>query len=216
MIEQNLEKIRGDLVKNAKLVGRDPSSVELVAVSKTVPIEAIQEAYECGQRHFGESRLQEALPKISALPDDIVWHFIGTLQGNKAKKIAEHFSWIHSLANLDHLREIGKANAKPSLLIEVNIAKEEKKSGILPEALDGFSKSVLQWNHVQLRGLMMIGPPLDDAEEQRGNFKACRLLAEEILENPVLSMGMSGDYEVAVQEGSHFVRVGSAIFGQRV
>lgn len=194
--------------------GRAPGEVTLIAVSKTFSIHDIQEAYDSGHRHFGESRLQEAQPKIEALPDDIVWHFIGHLQSNKAKKVAQLFDVIHAIDSESQLKEIAKAGREVQVFIEVNIAKEPQKAGIWPERLDEFAESVLHYAQVHLTGLMMIGPATDDPELARRYFRELRNLSVEVGVKK-LSMGMSQDFDVAIQEGATHVRVGSAIFGDR-
>jgi pyridoxal phosphate enzyme (YggS family) len=197
-------------------VSRDPSHVTLVAVSKTQPIEAILAAYEFGQRHFGESRLQESIPKIDNAPDDIIWHFIGSLQSNKVRRITESFDVIHTLAKPAQLIQMGKsALSKPiDVLVEVNIANEAQKTGLSLETLDEFLPMLLQCPLVQFRGLMTIGPALADAEAMRPYFKALRQ-ANERVGGEWLSMGMRNDFEVAIQEGSTHVRIGTALFGAR-
>ncbi len=209
MIENNLVRIQG-LVEAVTSRG-----VTLIAVSKGVSIDLIQVAYNAGQRDFGESRLQEALPKIEALPSDIVWHFIGHLQSNKVKAVAKHFDVIHTLYSESQLRELAKIDGEVDALIEVNIGEEAQKSGILPESLDRFIESVLECNHVRLKGLMTVGPAHPNAEDMRPYFQRLRKMSEKLGEGAWLSMGMSNDFEVAIQEGSSHVRVGSAIFGTR-
>lgn len=213
-IASRLNRIRGQIEIAARSVGREPEDVTLIAVSKTVGIEAIREAYDAGQRHFGESRLQEAMPKTEALPDDIVWHFVGTLQSNKAKRAAQLFDVIHTLESESQLREIAKAGRDIDGLIEVNIADEPQKSGISVKNLEAFANSGLQYPSVHLRGLMTIGPPLLDPEAMRPFFRELRKLGDGI-GGQWLSMGMSDDFDVAIQEGATHVRVGTAIFGSR-
>jgi pyridoxal phosphate enzyme (YggS family) len=183
-------------------------------VTKSVPVDQIQAAYDLGLRHFGESKLQEAIPKIEALPRDIVWHFIGKLQSNKAKKVAQLFSVIHALDSENQLREIEKGRQNVEGLIEVNIADEPQKSGISTESLDEYVKAVLQCHHVRFRGLMTIGPNLHDPEHMRPYFIRLRKLGEQVGAE-WLSMGMSADFDVAIQEGATHIRVGSALFGER-
>jgi pyridoxal phosphate enzyme (YggS family) len=209
-----LNQIQDRIRRSAVLACRDPDAVTLVAISKTHPVDAIRALYDLGQRHFGESRLQEALPKIEALPNDIVWHFVGHLQSNKAKKAAQYFDVIHTIESEGQLREIQKAGRQVEALIEVNIANEPQKGGVSASKLDVLSTSVVQYGNVHLRGLMTIGPALEEAEKMRPFFKSLRLLNERI-GGDWLSMGMSGDFEVAIQEGSTHVRVGTALFGER-
>lgn len=214
MLEANLASIERRIEAAATSAGRDPSEITLIAVTKTVPIDRIQEAYDLGLRHFGESRLQEALPKIEALPDDITWHFIGKLQSNKAKKAAQHFPIIHTLENAAQVREIDKAGRPVDGLLELNIANESQKSGISTESVDDLLQCVIQSLHVRYRGLMTIGPNLSDPEQMRPYFKRLRELGERVGAD-WLSMGMSADFDVAIQEGATHIRVGSALFGER-
>ncbi len=199
-------------VQNADTLGRD---VTLIAVSKGIPVGAILEAYDAGQRDFGESRLQEALPKIEVLPQDITWHFIGKLQSNKARAVAQAFQVIHSLDSESQLRELSKIQHVVKVLIEVNIGEEPQKSGISPKSLDSFAQKVIECKQVQLKGLMTVGPANPNAELMRPYFTRMRELAGFIGKDAWLSMGMSNDFEVAIQEGATHVRVGSAIFGSR-
>ncbi len=181
---------------------------------KLHPVEELREAYDLGQRHFGESRLQEAIPKIEALPVDIVWHFIGPLQSNKARRVASLFDVIHSFCKTSQIVEADKAGTPVQGLIEVNIAEEAQKTGISPQNLDGFRADILQSSNVHFRGLMTIGPVVPDAELMRPYFRELRQQATR-LGVDWLSMGMSNDFEVAIQEGASHIRVGSAIFGSR-
>ncbi len=213
-IRVGLQDVRDRIHRACDSVGRDPGSVTLIAVSKLHPVEDIQMAYDLGQRHFGESRLQEAALKIEMLPNDIVWHFIGPLQSNKAKKIASLFSVIHSFCKTGQILEADKAGSPVEGLIEVNIAEETQKTGISAQNLDGFKSDILQSSNVHFRGLMTIGPVVSDAELMRPYFRELRRHAIR-LEADWLSMGMSNDFEVAIQEGASHIRVGSAIFGSR-
>lgn len=213
-IARNLAEVHARIDRSCKSVGRHRSEITLIAVTKTVPIELIQQAYDLGHRDFGESRLQEALPKIEALPNDIHWHFIGHLQSNKAKKIGQVFDTIHTLDSESQLREIQKAGRSIEGFIEVNIANEPQKAGISPQSLDEFRETVLKCSQVHLTGLMTIGPISDDLEASRSIFRGLRNLAERIGVQK-LSMGMSQDFDVAIQEGATHIRIGSAIFGSR-
>jgi pyridoxal phosphate enzyme (YggS family) len=213
-LRKRLDEIRSRIDRACMLSGRDPSGVTLIAVSKTQPIEAIRSAYDLGLRHFGESRLQEALPKIETLPGDITWHYIGHLQSNKAKKIAGAFDSVHTFCNEGQIREASKAERLIDGLVEVNIAKEDQKSGLLLQNVDGFAEMLLQLPWVKFRGLMTIGPALEDAEAMRPYFREVRE-ANLRLGGDWLSMGMSHDFEVAIQEGSTHIRVGTALFGAR-
>lgn len=215
MLRDRYIDIRQRIGRAAEAVGRDPASVTLIAVSKTVSVERIRELYDLGHRDFGESRWQEAMPKIQALPADIAWHFIGTLQSNKARRIAESFSFIHTVASLSQVQKLDFPDNRCLHLLEVNIAAEAQKAGILPGALDSFRKSVLECSQVKVRGLMTIGPAVDDLEVSRCCFRKLRELRDEFGIGDLLSMGMSQDFEVAIQEGSTHVRVGTALFGDR-
>lgn len=211
-----LREVEDRIAKAAEGVRRDPGSITLIAVSKTHPVSAIQVAYDAGHRDFGESRLQELLPKWEALPKDIRWHFIGKLQSNKAKRAAQLGVAIHTIESAHQLREIAKGAPAEGIdgLIEVNTTAEEQKSGISPKALDELVSEVLNYPNVRLRGLMTLGHAHRNAEEQRPFFRMLRELKEK-MGGAWLSMGMSDDFEVAIQEGSTHVRVGTAIFGAR-
>jgi len=213
-VEENYREISDRIQTSCESVQRDPNSVTLIAVSKTFPIEAVKAAYDLGHRHFGESRLQEAQPKIENLPDDIVWHFIGGLQSNKAKKVAQLFDAIHTFDSESQLREAAKANHSIDALIEVNVAEEKQKSGILLRDLDSFHQKLLDFKLVRFRGLMTIGPATENPEQMRPYFRALRE-ANSRLGGQWLSMGMSGDFEVAIQEGASHIRIGTALFGER-
>ncbi|MCX7798897.1 MAG: YggS family pyridoxal phosphate-dependent enzyme [Fimbriimonadales bacterium] len=208
------ERVRERIAEAARSVGRAPEEITLVAVTKSVPIERIQEAFEAGCRVFGESRFQEALPKIARLPSDIEWHFIGKLQSNKARRVASAFRVIHTLESESQLRELSKLTEPVDALIEVNVAKEPQKAGVLPEDLDEFWDLASQCRSVRVRGLMTIGPNLGEPEAMRPYFARLRKLAERF-GCRWLSMGMSSDFDVAIQEGATHVRVGTAIFGDR-
>ncbi|HZH97347.1 MAG TPA: YggS family pyridoxal phosphate-dependent enzyme [Fimbriimonadaceae bacterium] len=213
-VTANLREIRQRIARACESCGRDPASVCLVAVSKTFGADAIREAYDAGQRHFGESKLQEALPKIAQLPDDIMWHFIGKLQSNKARRAADAFRVIHSLENERQVAEIGKGVSSIDGLVEVNIAQEAQKSGVLPPEVAHFWKIALQCERIHPKGLMTIGPANLSSEAIRPFFRTMRELLQ-LIGGEWLSMGMSHDFEVALQEGATHIRVGTAIFGSR-
>ncbi len=214
MLADRVAQIQTRIATACHQVGRAPDSVTLVAVSKTYSVAAIQEAYDAGIRHFGESRLQEALPKMEALPGDIHWHFIGNLQSNKARKIAERFGTIHTVWNERQLAEIAKADARPNVFVEVNLGREPQKSGLLPENLDVFVQLLLQWESTRFYGLMAIGPVAASPSEKQELFAQARILNQQV-GGRYLSLGMSGDFELAIQEGSTHVRIGTALFGER-
>lgn len=213
-IEANLRAIQEKIARSCDSAGRDPSSVTLIAVSKTVPVDLIREAYDCGVRDFGESRWQEAQGKLDQLPGDVTWHFIGKLQSNKAKRVAVRFPVVHTVESEGQVAEMEKAGRSCQALIELNLAREPQKGGIFVENLDSLVQRLLSCNHVRFRGLMTIGPLVTDPEQSRSLF---RELAEvgKACNADWLSMGMSADYDVAIQEGATHVRVGSALFGER-
>jgi len=214
-IAARLRTIEDRLARAAESVGRDPAGITLIAVSKGQPIESLREVYDAGQRHFGESRLQEALPKIVALPPDVVWHFMGRLQSNKARRIAEVFPMIHTLENGRQLAEIARGTTTISGLIEINIAEEPQKVGISPNLLDSYAQEVLNCRQVNGKGLMTVGPAVEASEAMRPYFRRMRELAAGLSGCNWLSMGMSHDFEVAIQEGSTHIRIGTALFGTR-
>ena len=212
-IASNYEAIVTRVRRESQAAWGDSDRVCLIAVSKNQPIEAIQALYDLGHRVFGESRLQEAEPKIDALPMDIEWHFIGKLQSNKARRVGELFDVIHTLETDSQLSQIEKGDAAISGLIEINIAEEAQKTGIFALGLDDYYQKLIQCKRILFRGLMTIGPALEDPELMRPYFAKLRELNEGMGE--WLSMGMSHDFEVAIQEGATHVRVGTALFGAR-
>lgn len=214
-LAQNFRELQSSIAAACGVAGRPTEDVTLVAVSKTFPAEDVRILYDLGHRDFGESRVQELLPKLEDLPDDIRWHFIGKLQSNKLKKIASNVELLHSLETESQLHAANLNREPFSALIEINIAEEPQKSGILPSALDSFQKSVIECSTVRLKGLMTIGPANRNAEEMRLHFRRLRQLSEVHGTGKVLSMGMSGDYAIAIQEGSTHIRVGTALFGGR-
>lgn len=204
-----------------------PAEVTLVCVSKFHPTEAIMEAYACGERDFGESRVQELLPKYNALPKDIRWHFIGHLQTNKVKQIVPFVHMIHSVDSLRLLetinREAEKLQRRVKVLLEVHIAKEATKSGFTPEEFLSLNTKLSTLNHIDVCGVMGMATNTDDEDEWRRCFREIKHLGEQLLSHsdllnnsaPQISMGMSDDYLVAIEEGSTMVRIGSTIFGNR-
>ena len=203
---------------------RQPNSVTLMAVSKTRPAEAVREAYQAGLRHIGENYLQEALDKIEALPDlDIVWHFIGPIQSNKTRPIAEHFAWVHSVDRLKVARRLSEQRPVElpplNICLQVNISGEASKSGVTPAELPEIAAEVAKLPNIQLRGLMAIPASSDQFEAQREPFRQLRELQEQLnqqgLKLDTLSMGMSGDMQAAIAEGATMVRIGTDIFGAR-
>ena len=224
-LADRLQEVR-DLIERAESgVGRDRGCVELVAVSKSHPPEAILEALEAGQFVFGESRVQEARVKVPALPSRARWHFIGHLQTNKIRHaVVLGFELFHGIDSLNVARELnriaGETGAHPRLLLEVNVAGEASKFGFAPSALRAQLEEILAFDRLQIEGLMTIAPLAPDPEQSRRHFAALRALRDQLqtefaISLPQLSMGMSGDFQVAVEEGATMVRVGSAIFGAR-
>ena len=220
----NLQAVKARMAAAAQAAGRNPDGIALLAVSKTFPPEAIRQAAEAGQRRFGESYVQEALGKIEALADlDLEWHFIGPLQSNKTRAVAEHFAWVHSLDRLKAAQRLSAARGPQRIplqvCIQVNVSGEQSKSGVAPDQLGELAKAVAGLPNLRLRGLMAIPEPTDDVALQRRRFSELRQLKDSLcaqgLDLDTLSMGMSGDLEAAIAEGATVVRVGTAIFGER-
>jgi pyridoxal phosphate enzyme (YggS family) len=225
-IAANLKHIEERIHTAAKRVGRDPDSVRLVAVSKTQPLEAVRDALEAGQQIFGENYVQEFLEKAQQLPESVEWHFIGSLQSNKVKHLAGLATLIHSVDRLTLAKEIDRQwekIGKPcNILLQVNISGEETKSGTTSEDLYQLAHEISLLPHVSVRGLMTMPPFFDDPERARPYFRELKRLSDLLTSEKIpgitmeeLSMGMSGDFEVAIEEGATLVRVGSAIFGER-
>ncbi len=223
-IAKNLDATAARIRAAADAAGRSEEHVCLVAVSKTRPAVDLRQAFEAGQRHFGENYLQEALDKIDALADlPICWHFIGPIQSNKTRPIAEHFDWVHSVDRLKVARRLSEQRPaeRPALNIclQVNISGEASKSGVLPAELPALARAVSQLPNLRLRGLMAIPAPMDSAAEQRQVFARMRQLLDalqrELPDLDSLSMGMSDDLDAAIAEGATLVRIGTAIFGAR-
>ena len=220
----NLQAVKARMAAAAKAAGRNPDGIALLAVSKTFPPEAIRQAAEAGQRRFGESYVQEALRKFEALADlDLEWHFIGPLQSNKTRAVAEHFAWVHSVDRLKAAQRLSAARGPQrvplQVCIQVNVSGEQSKSGVAPDQLGELAKAVAGLPNLRLRGLMAIPEPTDDVALQRRRFSELRQLKDSLcaqgLDLDTLSMGMSGDLEAAIAEGATVVRVGTAIFGER-
>ncbi len=220
----NLQAVNKRIYDACSLAGRDPATVTLLAVSKTFPPALLRAAYAAGQRAFGESYVQEALPKQAALADlDIEWHFIGPLQSNKTRPVAEHFSWVHSVDRLKIAERL--ATQRPQELpplnvcVEINVSNEASKSGCSPDEAAALCKAVAALPRLRLRGLMTIPAPTPDPAQARQQFARLRELFDELnqqgLALDTLSMGMSDDLEAALLEGATIVRVGTAIFGER-
>ena len=226
MLQDNLIQVEQNIEEACRRAGRDRSEVTLIAVSKTKPVETLQEAYDLGVRVFGENKVQEMADKYEVLPKDIRWHLIGHLQRNKVKYIIDKAVLIHSVDSLRLAQTIEKEAKKHNLtahiLIEVNVAREESKFGIFSEDLEALVDEIAKLPHIQVDGLMTIAPFVPDPEENRPVFRELRKLSVDIsakkvdnVNMSVLSMGMTNDYQVAIEEGATMVRVGTGIFGAR-
>ena len=226
-IATNLEAVRRRIHAAAQRAGRQPSDITLVAVSKTFTADDVRRAANAGVRIFGENRVQEGLQKIDALADlQLEWHLIGHLQSNKARRAAAVFDCIHSVDGLDLIDRLDRgaadAGRRPRVLIQVDLAHEATKHGADAPAVEALARQALERPHLDLRGLMIVPPLPDEAEASRPWFRALRELRDTLVARGIpadrlreLSMGMSDDFEVAIEEGATLVRVGSAIFGRR-
>ena len=225
-LKENLKEVQDKMEDAIARSGRDRENVTLIAVSKTKPVSMIKEVYDLGVRDFGENRVQEIVEKYDQLPHDIRWHLIGHLQTNKVKYIIDKVCLIHSVDSLKLAREISKEAVKHSItaniLIEVNVAGEESKFGVRPEDLEDLVIEIAQLPGICIKGLMTVAPYVVDSEENRQVFVKMKQFSVDISRKSIdnvcmdyLSMGMSGDYTVAVEEGSTMIRVGTSIFGER-
>lgn len=226
MIKENLENVEKRIADACMHSKRDRKEVTLICVSKTKPVEMIQEAYDLGQREFGENKAQEMKEKYELLPKDIKWHFIGHLQTNKVKYVVGRAYLIHSVDSF-HLaeaieQESSKRGVISNILIEVNVAEEESKFGIQTKETLELVEKVAKLPHIRVMGLMTIAPFVDNAEENRQIFQKLYDLSVDIKQKnnhnvtmDILSMGMTNDYEVAIEEGAAYIRVGTGIFGER-
>ena len=226
MITENLEQVRKNIDEACRMAGRDPKEVTLIAVSKTKPVSMLKEAYDSGARCFGENKVQEIMDKHPQLPEDIQWHMIGHLQRNKVKYIVDKVSMIHSVDSLRLAQTIEQEAAKHNVcvpvLLEVNVAQEESKFGLKMDEVLPLIETIADFPHIKVQGLMTIAPYVENAEDNRDFFRQLKKLSVDIeakninnVSMSVLSMGMTGDYQVAVQEGATMVRVGTGIFGER-
>ncbi|WP_085697851.1 YggS family pyridoxal phosphate-dependent enzyme [Pseudomonas sp. B26(2017)] len=220
-IADNILQVSSRIKAAVKAAGRDENSVRLLAVSKTKPAQALREAYAAGLRDFGENYLQEALGKQLELADlPLIWHFIGPIQSNKTRSIAEHFAWVHSVDRLkiaQRLSEQRPADLPPlNICIQVNVSGEASKSGCTPQDLPALAQAISTLPHLKLRGLMAIPEPTEDRAEQDAAFAAVQKLQAGLdLPLDTLSMGMSHDLESAIAQGATWVRIGTALFGAR-
>ena len=225
-LRQNLHEVREKIKEACRRSGRDPREVKLLAVSKTKPVRDIITVHDAGQAMFGENYVQEIRSKYEEIGDQVEWHMIGHLQRNKVKYVIDKVKLIHSLDTIRLARQIEKEAAKRDIvmdvLMEVNYAREETKWGFMKEEAPEAAKKIAQFPHIHLCGLMTSAPVTDDSETNRGYFRGMRELAGQIdglhipnVRMDILSMGMTQDYEVAIEEGATIVRVGTAIFGER-
>ena len=226
MLADNYRQVLNNIQDACQAVGRDPKEVTLVAVSKTKPVEMLQQVYDAGARVFGENKVQEIMDKYDHLPGDIRWQMIGHLQRNKVKYIVDKVDMIHSVDSYRLAQtietEAAKKNVTVSVLLEVNVAEEESKFGLKMDEVLPLVQQISELPHVQVKGLMTIAPFVSNPEDNREIFRKLKKLSVDIeaknINNTtmsVLSMGMTGDYMVAVQEGATMVRVGTGIFGER-
>ena len=225
-IKENLQTVKNNMLKAAERAGRNPEDVTLIAVSKTKPVEMIREAYDLGIRDFGENKVQELVDKYDMLPGDIRWHLIGHLQTNKVKYIVDKAYLIHSVDSVKLAKEISKEASKRSLtvniLIEVNVSGEESKFGVSPDKLLETTEEIAALPAINIKGLMTVAPYVVDSEQNREIFAQMMKFTVDIMQKNIdnvsmdfISMGMSGDYEVAIEEGATYIRVGTSIFGER-
>lgn len=222
-IVQNLNQIQHRINDAAIRVGRKPQSIRLLAVSKTRTIEEIMRVLDAGQRDFGENYLDEAIGKIQHIGNRAIWHFIGPIQSNKTRDIAQHFDWVHSIDRIKVATRLN--NQRPESLaplkvcLQVNTSHESAKSGVAPEGLLSLAKAVNVLPNLELRGLMTIPAVEDDIEKQKIPFRLLHQLQQQLIDNGIrldtLSMGMSNDFETAISQGATIVRIGTAIFGPR-
>ena len=226
MVGDNYRQVLSRVKESAVYSKRKEDEVTLIAVSKTKPVELLQEVYDAGARDFGENKVQEIMAKYNRLPSDIRWHMIGHLQTNKVKYIADKVYMIHSVDSLKLAEVISKEAVKVGrvipILVEVNVAGEESKFGIAPEECEEFIRQIHHLEGIVVSGLMTIAPFVEDGEQNREYFKSLKQLSVDIMQKNIdnvsmdfLSMGMSGDYRTAIEEGADLVRVGTRIFGER-
>ena len=226
MLSDNLHEVQENIRKACERSGRNPEDVTLIAVSKTKPVSDIEQIYAAGIREFGENKVQEMNDKQKVLPGDINWHMIGHLQRNKVKYIVDNVAMIHSVDSVRLAEEISKEAVKKNvavdILVEVNVAKEESKFGLYTEDVRQFVEQISKLPGINIKGLMTSAPFVDNPEDNRQYFRKLKDLSVDINAKNIdnvnmrdLSMGMTGDYEVAIEEGATMVRVGTGIFGER-
>lgn len=226
MIKDNINEVRNNIKLACERVGRDFNEVALISVTKTKPVADLVEAYDAGERQFGENKVQEIMDKYDQLPNDVIWHMIGHLQRNKVKYIVDKVALIHSVDSYRLAEAISqeaiKKDCQVNILIEVNVAEEESKFGITTDETISLVKNISMLPNIHIKGLMTIAPYVENPEDNRNVFKALKKLSVDIdnqnidnISMDVLSMGMTNDYMVAVEEGATMVRVGTGIFGAR-
>lgn len=226
MLAKNLQNVERNIVEACKKANRSREEVTLIAVSKTKPVELLQEAYDLGVRHFGENKVQELTDKYPQIPCDMNWHMIGHLQRNKVKQVIDKAVLIHSVDSIRLAEAIETEAAKKgivvNILLEVNVAEEESKFGMSIEEVLPAIEQISKLSHVKIKGLMTIAPFVENAEENRPVFALLKKLSVDIaaknidnVDVSILSMGMTNDYQVAIEEGATMVRVGTGIFGER-
>ena len=224
-IEQNLHQVKENIAAACRRSGRNPDEVRIVAVTKYVDLETTRRALDAGLTHIGESRAQEAVPKWEQLGDRGIWHFIGHLQSNKAKAVAGRFTYVHSLDRFSLAKELNRrseaAGRSTRCFVQVNVSGEASKHGLDPVEVKEFVEQAAEFPYLQLEGLMTMAPFTEDPEEARPVFRRLKELQRELQQSgasgtalPHLSMGMSRDYQVAVEEGATFVRLGSVLVGE--
>lgn len=227
-MRERLSDVQRRVAEACERAGRSTDEVTLIAVSKTHPVSAIRVLYEAGVRSFGESYVQEWQDKAPELPDDIEWHFIGHLQSNKAKYIADDIACVHSVDRKSVMKQLNRrSEGRVDVMLQVNIAGQETKSGVAPDELEGLLERAMNYPSLRVRGLMTIPPYVEDPEENRDYFREMRRLGErardwleehapdEVEAFEHLSMGMTADFEVAIEEGATMIRVGTGLFGKR-
>ena len=226
MIKRKIQAIQETIADICKQCGRDPANIRLIAITKNFPEETILEAYNAGMRDFGENKVQELVPKMEHLPGDIEWHMVGTVQANKIRHMSERVDWIHSISKIKYLKELEKRAAptgrKIRVLIQVNISGEDQKSGCEPGEIAGLLSYASGLDHVAVHGLMGMASLTADRDTIRKQFQMLRSLRDghrshesDNITLDELSMGMSGDFDIAIEEGATMIRIGSAIFGSR-
>lgn len=224
-IQQNLVNVKNRIIQAAKKYHREPEDITLLAVSKTKSCDAIQEAINAGQYQFGENYLQEGIEKIAYFSNkqNLIWHFIGALQSNKSRLVAEHFDWCHTIDRLKIAQRLNnqrpRNKAPLNVLIQINISDEISKSGITPTELDKLAAEIVLLPNLKLRGLMAIPAPNNELSQQMSIFRSmenlCNQLKKQYPDIDTLSMGMTADLDIAIACGSTLVRIGTAIFGSR-